>query len=219
MPGSVFGPPSRMASGSPSSSNSVRATPTTEKAAGSWRVAGQGGQGGHELAAGEVARGAEDHERARRRPSFVVDGPRRGGFGAGSTVSPGPAPGCAVGFCASRPRPLLEELVAAELVAQGGDDARREPAVVARLEAGEQRRGDDRRGHGPVDRLLDRPAPFARVLDVALDPLELVGFAERQLGEVEQPRAHDRAVAPQLGDLVQVEAELGAASSRANPSA
>src|SRR5205807_8623009 len=98
-----------------------------------------------------------------------------GGVGVGSLLL-----GCHLGT-----RRLLEELVAAELVAQGGDDLGREGVGLAGREALEQRDGEHGRGDGPVDRLLDSPPSLARVLDVALDVGELLLVGQRQLGEIE----------------------------------
>src|SRR5438093_4160704 len=70
---------------------------------------------------------------------------------------------------------LLDGLdgMAAELVPQRGGHLRGELDFVARGKAGEERRCDHRSGDVLVDRLGDRPAPFARVLDVRRDVLEL----------------------------------------------
>src|SRR5687767_2888697 len=62
--------------------------------------------------------------------------------------------------------------VAAELVPQRGHDLRGERLLLPGDEAGLQRKREDRRRDAPVDRLLDRPASFPRVLDVAADGLE-----------------------------------------------
>src|SRR5207248_9727444 len=58
--------------------------------------------------------------------------------------------------------------------------------------------------------LFRSPAALAGVLDVRRDVLELRAvLLERGVEQLEQPRAHDRPVAPDPGDLVQVEVELG----------
>src|SRR5438034_2114809 len=99
--------------------------------------------------------------------------------------------------------------VAAELLAQRGVDLRRERLVLARGEARVERGGDDRSGHVLVDRLEDRPTALARVVHVAGDVLEAVAvLGERVMQELEEPGAHDRAVAPDPRDLLEVELEL-----------
>ena len=64
--------------------------------------------------------------------------------------------------------------VAAELVPQRRLHLRGEVDLPARGEAGEERRADRRDGHVRVDRLVDRPAALAGVLDVARDVVEVV---------------------------------------------
>ena len=79
---------------------------------------------------------------------------------------------------------------------------------------------DHRHRHVLGDRLGDRPAALAGVLDVALDRVELAALVlERVVQQLEQPRADDRAVAPDAGDLVQVEARTRTPSSTSKPSA
>ena len=58
--------------------------------------------------------------------------------------------------------------VAAELVPQRGRDLRREVDLLPRGEAREERGADHRHRHVLVDRLVDRPAALAGVLDVAV---------------------------------------------------
>src|SRR6187431_1985043 len=100
--------------------------------------------------------------------------------------------------------------VTAELIAERGVDLGRERLLLARGEAGEEGRADHRSGHALVDRLENRPAPFAGILDVAGDVLQIVALRlECRIQELEQPAAYDRAVAPNTGDLVEVEVELG----------
>src|SRR5687768_16736236 len=103
---------------------------------------------------------------------------------------------------------LADHVVPAELLAQRGGEAGGVVFAVARLEAREQARGDDRRRYVLVDRRLHRPAPFAAVLDVRLDRLERVVFREHLLGQLEQPRADHAAAVPHARHLVEVEREL-----------
>ncbi len=101
--------------------------------------------------------------------------------------------------------------MAAELVAERGHDASGEGVGLAGREPLVQRGGDHGGGDSPLDRLLHGPPSLAGVLHVALDGGELLLVGEGQLGQVEQPGAHHRPVAPHVGHLVQVEAELGGA--------
>src|SRR5690349_15064122 len=83
--------------------------------------------------------------------------------------------------------------VAAELVAQRGEEPLAERVVFPRAEAGEERRRQDRRRHRALDGFVGRPATLARIFDVGLQAVErrlLVQGARRQL---EQPRADDAA--------------------------
>jgi hypothetical protein len=98
--------------------------------------------------------------------------------------------------------------VAAELLAQGGVDLRRERLVLARGEPRKQRRRDRGRRDALVDRVEHRPAAFARVVDVAADLLQAGIFLEREHEQVEQPAPNDEPVLPQRGDAVEVEREL-----------
>ena len=128
------------------------------------------------------------------------------GSGRGRTCSPSSS-----GFsCSTTVNSPPSDRVPAELVAQRRVHLRGERLLLARGEPRVERGRDHRHGHVLVDRLEDRPAPLARVLDVALDPLELRALLlEGRVQQVEQPRAHDRAVAPDPGDLLEVEVELG----------
>src|SRR4051812_13610922 len=99
--------------------------------------------------------------------------------------------------------------MAAELVAQRGVHLRGERVLPARAEALVERRGDDRRRDALVDRVLDRPAALAGVLDVRLEVLQVVALQlERARGELAEPRADDRALHPQVRDLRVVELKL-----------
>src|SRR5215204_216801 len=96
-------------------------------------------------------------------------------------------------------RLLALDRVAAELVPERGVHLRRVRLVLPRREPREQRGGDDRRRHGLVDRVEDRPAPLARVRDPAADIGQVVALLlERERRQVEQPRAHYRALTPEV---------------------
>src|SRR3954463_14757385 len=117
---------------------------------------------------------------------------------------------CPGGATTSVIRSLRLHGVTAELVAKGGVDLGGERLVLPRREPRVQRRSDRRRGNALVDRLEDRPAALARVLDVALDLLQLRAvLLESVVQELQQPAPDHRAVAPDPRDLVQVELELG----------
>ncbi len=98
-------------------------------------------------------------------------------------------------------RALLHRMPA-ELVAQRREHAVGVVAVAARGEARVQRGGDRGRGDVARRRLLDRPAALAGVLGVAGERVQVVavGF-ERAGGQFAQPRAHHRALSPEVGDL------------------
>src|SRR5438105_4179091 len=98
--------------------------------------------------------------------------------------------------------------MAPELIAERREQPVREGVVTPRAEAREQRRRDRGQRHGFLDGVLDRPAPFAGVLDVALQTLEPGVVRQCRRGELEQPRADDGALIPELGDLRQVESVL-----------
>ena len=82
-------------------------------------------------------------------------------------------------------------------------------SVLPRGEAREERVGEGRNRHGALDRLVKGPAPFARVLDVAADAGELRVRLEGEDEQIEQPRADDRGVGPEAGDLAEVEVVTG----------
>ena len=115
------------------------------------------------------------------RPRRVL-GPRRGVgllVRARSRARPSGASGSADVFAPLRDRGRSSDSlglhrVAAELVAERGEDLRAVGVVLARAEAGQQRQGDDRRRDVVVDRLLDRPAALAGVGDLALEVLEVL---------------------------------------------
>ena len=70
--------------------------------------------------------------------------------------------------------------------------------LLARDEAGEDRRADRRDRNRVVERLFDGPPAFAGVLDVAFDVLELGVLLERLDEQLEQPglRRRFRAARP-----------------------
>ena len=81
--------------------------------------------------------------------------------------------------------------------------------LLAAAEARQQRERDDRRRHVEVDGLLDRPATLAGVRDPAADVGEVRAvLLEGEPGELQQPRADDRAVLPGLGHGLEVERVL-----------
>src|SRR4051795_9019006 len=98
--------------------------------------------------------------------------------------------------------------MAAELGPQRRVDLGGVVALTARLEAGEQRGRQRRLRDAALDGVLERPPALAAVLDVGLEALEVVALLlEGARGQRVQPRAHDRALLPQVGDLRVVDAE------------
>src|SRR5438045_4091823 len=82
---------------------------------------------------------------------------------------------------------------------------RREDLVLKQVEiaggkAFEQRRGQDVRGDTLVVRGSNRPAPLARIRDLAAEPLEVRICGQCLRGQVEEPRAHDAAATPHFSD-------------------
>src|SRR6478752_9471463 len=128
--------------------------------------------------------------------------------GAGSlTLTLGVALAFVVRRVVATIRPLLGlDFVAAELVAERGEHLGAVRIVLARPEAGQQRERDDRRRDVVVDRLLDSPAALPGIGDEPLDVLEVGAVRlERTGGQLEQPRADDRALHPQVRDAGEVE--------------
>src|SRR5436305_1197676 len=74
--------------------------------------------------------------------------------------------------------------VGAEFVGGGGTEAGGEVVRIARGEPGEQGCGDDGDGNVLVDGGLDRPAPFAGVLDIRFDRVQVAFFVEGVFGEL-----------------------------------
>src|SRR3954451_17774320 len=103
----------------------------------------------------------------------------------------------------------LLDRVAAELVAQRGQDAGGVVTLLARVEARVERGGERGRRDRHLDPVGHHPAALAGVVDVALQALEVVALlVERQLGELAQPGPHDRAAVPQPRDLLELDREL-----------
>src|SRR6476620_6349357 len=128
--------------------------------------------------------------------------------GAGSlTLTLGVALAFVVRRVVATIRPLLGlDFVAAELVAERGEHLGAVRIVLARPEAGQQRERDDRRRDVVVDRLLDGPAALPGIGDEPLDVLEVGAVRlERTCGQLEQPRADDRALHPQVRDAGEIE--------------
>src|ERR687889_2499484 len=94
--------------------------------------------------------------------------------------------------------------VSAELAAQGGYYLHGEGILLTGLETGEEGAGDGVGGDGLVYSFEDRPAPLARVVDVALDAVQVGVLLEGCLGELQEPATHDAALVPQAGEGPQV---------------
>ena len=100
--------------------------------------------------------------------------------------------------------------------ARMADSARApKPRIVARREAGEQRRGQHRRGTAGLDRLLHRPAALPGIADAAGIPRERRVLRQRRGGQVEQPGGDDRAAPPDLRDVREIDGD--AVRLRAGP--
>src|SRR5438105_14115165 len=91
--------------------------------------------------------------------------------------------------------------MAPELIAERREQPVREGVVTPRAEAREQRRRDRGQRHGFLDGVLDRPAPFAGVLDVAIQTLEPGAVRQCRRSELDEPRAVDGALTQDLGEL------------------
>src|SRR5262245_64490006 len=81
-----------------------------------------------------------------------------------------------------------------ELVAESGQQPVRERIVAARAEAREERSGDGRRRYRFFHGVLDGPAPFARVVHVRPQIVELRIGGEGSRRQLEEPRADDGAL-------------------------
>ena len=86
----------------------------------------------------------------------------------------------------------------AELIAQGCQHAGGIIFLVAAGEAHLQRQGNDRGGDVQVNGFKDCPAAFTRVCDPGFDVFQFGVFVEGVGGKVEQPRADDAAVLPDV---------------------
>src|SRR5687768_513048 len=101
--------------------------------------------------------------------------------------------------------------MAAELLTQSGDDLVRKPGWHAGVKAFVQRNADAGYRNPLGERVFDGPAACAGVFYVIGHVLERIPlFLERTLEERQQPRADDRSVLPQPGNLRQIQIELGA---------
>ncbi len=83
-----------------------------------------------------------------------------------------------------------------------------EGIVAPRTQPLQQRQGDDGRRGIPVNGFGHGPATFAGVLHVRRDASERGVLAPGIGGQIQQSRTHYAAFAPDLGNLVQVQANL-----------
>ena len=98
--------------------------------------------------------------------------------------------------------------MAAELVAQGGEQSVSEVCFAARAEALEERGAEDGRGNGFVDGGLHGPAAFAGIGDAAGEIGEVWTLEQRRGGEIEQPGGDDAAAPPDFRDVGEIEVVL-----------
>ena len=98
--------------------------------------------------------------------------------------------------------------MATELVAHRRQQLAGELAEAARLEPLVERGSDHRGGHALVDRREHRPAALSGVAHPTGELGEVGRLRERVGGEVDEPRSHDRAAAPHLRDLRDVDVVL-----------
>ena len=142
-----------------SSVSSVRAAPTMAKLSGSSRRYASAYSAGISFFARQVARRAEDHEHARVAGAAGGRAPRSSGFGSSMRSSGSfwrPSPRDRRTGCAAPRSPW-----------------RRTTRPAASAKRAKSAARDHRHRHVLGDRLRDRPAALARVLDVAADLLEL----------------------------------------------
>src|SRR5699024_1474650 len=86
--------------------------------------------------------------------------------------------------------------VSPELLAEGGDRLHGGRLLLPGGEAGEERSGDGRGGHGVVDGFLEGPAALAGVVGVVVDAREARVALEGVDEQLEEPRADDGATLP-----------------------
>ncbi len=103
---------------------------------------------------------------------------------------------------------LLLLLVAAEFVAEGGEELVAEVGFAAGAEAIEEGGAEDGGGDRFVDGGFDGPAAFAGVGDAAGELAQVWTFQEGGGGEVEEPGGDDAAATPDFGDVGEVEVVL-----------
>src|SRR5438105_10945637 len=101
---------------------------------------------------------------------------------------------------------VLLHAMAAELVAERGKQPFGERVRIARPESREDRCGQHGHRDGTLERLDQRPTPFARIFDIRFEIRELGVFRERTGGKLQQPRSDDAAVIPEIGDRGRVDA-------------
>src|SRR6188768_1764590 len=130
---------------------------------------------------------------------------------ARSPVMPNTTSASAISLATLRPLPFWGARaldVAAELTPHRGKKPVGEIVVIARAETREQRRREHGHGHARVDGGVDRPTALPGIRDFADEGIEAWVARERGAREIEQPRTHDAAMAPELRDRGEVEVVL-----------
>src|SRR5260370_39814165 len=94
--------------------------------------------------------------------------------------------------------------VPAELVAHGRQNLAGEVALSAGTEALVESGAQHRGGYRFVDGREDCPAAFARIGNAPRKIIEPRTFLERRRGQIEQPRSHHAAPAPDLCDIREI---------------
>src|SRR5580692_1924747 len=99
--------------------------------------------------------------------------------------------------------------MAAELIAQRGDYLCAERFVLARCHAREQRECDHGCRNVFVDGRLNGPATLAGVVDISANIFQAGIEAKRKNQYHQQPRQHEQAMTPELGNLPEIVRVLG----------
>src|SRR2546429_394906 len=103
---------------------------------------------------------------------------------------------------------LFFDFVAAELIAHRRQQLVGKRIVIARAQSLEQRQRNDGRGDAELDGIGNGPTSLARIGYIGSNAGQRRILFQRVRRKIQQPRAHDAAVAPDLRYLMQVELEF-----------